>query len=150
MQPHFETMAKSSRASSKKANNQRKAAKIFGPAESARAERLSARLLELAKQPKPESTEMKIDAEEEEDAADKDNDAQPEDNDNCVLQRCPNFNRSPSQLTFSCKAMDVDSAKPSRARGDRKRVDKRRQKKAGIVFKKYSDRVGSKKKNGGK
>jgi hypothetical protein len=42
--------------------------------------------------------------------------------------------------------MDVDSVKP-RARIDRKRVDKRRQKKASIAFKKYSDRnPGSKKK----
>ncbi|KAH6603436.1 hypothetical protein Trco_008211 [Trichoderma cornu-damae] len=55
-------MAKSSRASSKKFNNQRKAASIFGPAETARQERLSAKLLELAKQAKPEPAEMKIDA----------------------------------------------------------------------------------------
>lgn len=53
-------MAKSSRSSTKKFNNQRKAASIFGPAESARAERLSARLLELAKQPKPESSDVKM------------------------------------------------------------------------------------------
>ncbi|EGR48837.1 uncharacterized protein TRIREDRAFT_107577 [Trichoderma reesei QM6a] len=55
-------MAKSSRSSSKKFNNQRKAASIFGPAETARQERLSAKLLELAKQAKPEPAEMKIDA----------------------------------------------------------------------------------------
>lgn len=54
-------MAKSSRSSSKKFNNQRKAASIFGPAETARQERLSAKLLELAKQAKPEPAEMKID-----------------------------------------------------------------------------------------
>jgi hypothetical protein len=51
-------MAKSARASSRKKNNQRKAANIFGPAESVRAERLSAKLLELAKQPKPESSDV--------------------------------------------------------------------------------------------
>ncbi|PNP54714.1 hypothetical protein THARTR1_04919 [Trichoderma harzianum] len=56
-------MAKSSRSSSKKFNNQRKAASIFGPAETARQERLSAKLLELAKQAKPEPAEMKIDGE---------------------------------------------------------------------------------------
>jgi hypothetical protein len=56
-------MAKSSRASSKKFNNQRKAATIFGPAEAARQERLSAKLLELARQAKPEPAEMKIDGE---------------------------------------------------------------------------------------
>lgn len=53
-------MAKSSRSSTKKTNNQRKAASIFGAAETARAERLSARLLELAKQPKPESSDVKM------------------------------------------------------------------------------------------
>lgn len=54
-------MAKSSRSSATKANNRRKATAVFGPAEEARAERLSAKLLELAKQPKPEvrDSEMK-------------------------------------------------------------------------------------------
>jgi hypothetical protein len=46
-------MAKSSRASSRKANNQRLKAKVFGPIEAERNERLSAKLLELAAQPKP-------------------------------------------------------------------------------------------------
>lgn len=46
-------MAKSSRSSSTKANNQRLKQKVFGPIESARQERLSAKLLELASQPKP-------------------------------------------------------------------------------------------------
>lgn len=41
--------------------------------------------------------------------------------------------------------MDVD-AKPSKARIGKKRVDKRRVKKAGIVFRKYSDRIAAKKK----
>lgn len=56
-------MAKSSRASTIKSNNQRLKAKVFGPVESARMERLSARLLELAaapKPPRPETEEMKI------------------------------------------------------------------------------------------
>ena len=53
-------MAKSSRASSRKANNQRLKANVFGPVEAARAERLSAKLLELAAQPKPKPEEMKI------------------------------------------------------------------------------------------
>jgi hypothetical protein len=47
-------MAKSSRASSRKANNQRLKAKVFGPVEIERNERLSAKLLELAAAPKPE------------------------------------------------------------------------------------------------
>jgi hypothetical protein len=46
-------MAKSSRAGSVKANNRRLKATVFGPVESARTERLSAKLLELAAQPKP-------------------------------------------------------------------------------------------------
>lgn len=54
-------MAKSSRASSRKANNQRLKANVFGPVEAARAERLSAKLLELAAQPKPKPEEMKVD-----------------------------------------------------------------------------------------
>ncbi|RYP50339.1 hypothetical protein DL768_004104 [Monosporascus sp. mg162] len=53
-------MAKSSRASTRKANNRRLKANVFGPVESARAERLSAKLLELASQPKPEVKEVKV------------------------------------------------------------------------------------------
>lgn len=56
-------MAKSARSSSKKANNQRKVRNINGPAEAARAQRLSARLIELAKQPKPETSDVKMDGE---------------------------------------------------------------------------------------
>ena len=55
-------MAKSARASSRKVNNQRLKANVFGPVEAARAERLSAKLMELASQPKPQrDTEMKAD-----------------------------------------------------------------------------------------
>jgi hypothetical protein len=46
-------MAKSKRASSRKANNQKLQRKVFGPVEAARIERLSAKLLELAAQPNP-------------------------------------------------------------------------------------------------
>lgn len=46
-------MAKGARASSKKANNSKLKGLVFGPVESARAERLSAKLLELASQPRP-------------------------------------------------------------------------------------------------
>jgi hypothetical protein len=46
-------MAKSSRASNKKANNVRLKSGVFGPVEDARTERLSAKLLELASQPRP-------------------------------------------------------------------------------------------------
>ncbi|KAI2630939.1 hypothetical protein GGR54DRAFT_177357 [Hypoxylon sp. NC1633] len=118
-------MAKSSRASSRKANNQRLKSKVFGPVESARVERLSAKLLELAAQPKPpqpESDEMKIvddDAAEEEAAA---------------------------EANDVGSAMDVDTAKivTSSKRTDKKRIEKRK-KKSKIVFPKYSDRKKTKK-----
>lgn len=45
-------MAKSSRASVNKRNHQALKRKVFGPAEQARAERLSAKLQELVSQPK--------------------------------------------------------------------------------------------------
>lgn len=54
-------MAKSTRSSSKKNNHQRTAATIFGPAEKARAERLSAKLMEIANAPKPESSDVNMD-----------------------------------------------------------------------------------------
>ncbi|KAI0850987.1 hypothetical protein F5Y00DRAFT_23817 [Daldinia vernicosa] len=107
-------MAKSSRASTRKTNNQRLKAKVFGPVEAARAERLSAKLLELAAQPKPqhEEAEMKIaDGAEEEAAA-----AAEADN-----------------------TMDIDSAKPTSKRSDKKRIEKRR-KTSKIVFPKYGDK----------
>lgn len=53
-------MAKSARASSKKANHTKLRARVFGPAEKARAERIHAKLLETIQQPKPEKTEMEI------------------------------------------------------------------------------------------
>lgn len=59
-------MAKSSRASTKKANNQRLVSKVFGPVEDARQQRLAAKLLEIASQPKPvPEKEMKDVSEEE-------------------------------------------------------------------------------------
>jgi hypothetical protein len=47
-------MAKSSRASTLKVNNQRLKKNVFGPVEAARNERLSAKLLALAAEPKPQ------------------------------------------------------------------------------------------------
>lgn len=44
--------------------------------------------------------------------------------------------------------MEVDSVKPSRARvGGKKRIDKRKMKKAGVMFPKYSDRIAARKRN---
>ena len=59
-------MAKGLRSSRNKANNRKLKAKVFGPVEDARKERLSAKLLELASQPRPPTgghTRMDIDAE---------------------------------------------------------------------------------------
>lgn len=49
-------MAKGARSSSNKANNVALKAKVFGPVENARAERLNAKLMELISQPKPKPT----------------------------------------------------------------------------------------------
>lgn len=52
LRPYTFNMAKSSRASSVKNNNQQLKKNVFGPVESARTERLSAKLLEIAAQAK--------------------------------------------------------------------------------------------------
>jgi len=58
-------MAKSARASKIKMNNSKLKSRVFGPVETARTERLSAKLLELASQPKPskDSDDMVMDIE---------------------------------------------------------------------------------------
>jgi hypothetical protein len=59
-------MAKGLRSSIKKSNRSKLRARVFGPVEAARNERLSAKLLELAQQPKPErpqKSEMEVDSE---------------------------------------------------------------------------------------
>jgi hypothetical protein len=45
-------MAKGARASTRKANNAALKSRVFGPVEDARTQRLSTKLLELARQPK--------------------------------------------------------------------------------------------------
>ncbi|KAK9423071.1 hypothetical protein SUNI508_04365 [Seiridium unicorne] len=113
-------MAKSSRASTTKANNQRLKAKVFGPVEQARMERLSAKLLEVAaapKPPKPEENEMNIVDEEAETKA--------------------------QDATKGDTAMDVDSTKSASKRNPKNRITKRKTSK--IVFPKYSDRKKNKK-----
>ncbi|EEU39571.1 uncharacterized protein NECHADRAFT_81891 [Fusarium vanettenii 77-13-4] len=115
-------MAKSSRSSTRKANNRRLVANVFGPAESARAERLSAKLLELAQQPKPESSDVKMSVDEDNEESNEKEDAE--------------------EVT----TMDVDSGKPSSGRIEKKRGDKRKQKKSKIVFAPYATRSKGKKK----
>lgn len=53
-------MAKGARASVRKTNNKALKSRVFGPAEDARTQRLSAKLLELASQPKPPRAEMDV------------------------------------------------------------------------------------------
>ncbi|RBR08621.1 uncharacterized protein FIESC28_10207 [Fusarium coffeatum] len=111
-------MAKSARASTRKANNRRLVQNVFGPAEAARNERLSAKLLELAKQPKPESSDVNMNTQDEEVDDDSNENAQEDET-----------------------SMDVDSAKkPSSGRIEKKRPDKRKQKSSKIVFKSYGSR----------
>lgn len=141
-------MAKSARSSTRKTNNQRLKANVFGPIEAARAERLSAKLLELAAQPKPpkpESNEMKIEDDAGEDEAKIDEDtAAPDANDNSKKAAIDWILRLISSLT-SLTAMDIDSVKPiSSKRSDKKRIEKRK-KKSKIVFPKYSDKKKTKK-----
>ena len=57
---HDDEMAKSARASVVKKNRSNLKKKVFGPAEAARNERLSAKLAELASQPKPLRSEMEV------------------------------------------------------------------------------------------
>tara|TARA_R110002060_G_scaffold30260_3_gene40653 strand:+ start:90 stop:335 length:246 start_codon:yes stop_codon:yes gene_type:complete len=56
-------MAKGARASTKKANNVKLKSKVFGPVETDRTARLSAKLLALAAQPKPKAAEKDVDME---------------------------------------------------------------------------------------
>ncbi|KAL2879626.1 hypothetical protein SGCOL_004955 [Colletotrichum sp. CLE4] len=118
-------MAKSARASVIKKNNQRLKANVFGPVEQARAERLSAKLLELAKAPKPErEADTKMDVEEQDDDAE------------------INGDDEKKETKADDTSMDVDSAKPKRRSG---RIQKQRKKTSKVVFPKYSDRRGGSK-----
>lgn len=57
-------MAKGARASTKKTNNAKLKSRVFGPVETARAERLSAKLLELVSQPKPKQEDVNMELQE--------------------------------------------------------------------------------------
>ncbi|GKT43817.1 uncharacterized protein ColSpa_03998 [Colletotrichum spaethianum] len=116
-------MAKSSRSSVTKKNNQRLKANVFGPVEQARAERLSAKLLELSRQPKPEKeADVNMDVEEQDDDAQINGD-----------------DAEKKTEKTDDNVMDVDSAKPKRRSG---RIQKQRKKTSKVVFPKYKDRRG--------
>ncbi len=157
-------MAKSARASTRKANNQRLKKTVYAPVEAARTERLSAMLRELAAQPKPKPKLREKDAEME-DAVPADDDGVPAriaaspDRDPAVQAKatgdsdctagpsaCPPV--EPPQRLTAALAMDIDAGAqlpPSRKGRGKKRIEKRRVKKSSIVFRKYKDRSASKK-----
>ncbi|KAK4123892.1 hypothetical protein N657DRAFT_671923 [Parathielavia appendiculata] len=101
-------MAKSARSSVIKANNRRLKQNVFGPVEAARAERLSAKLLSIAAEPKPQK-----DVEMNEEPADE----------------------AKSAAAKEDTAMEVEDAKPaSKKPSSKRKVEKRRGKKSSIVF----------------
>ncbi|KAK5112676.1 hypothetical protein LTR85_011187 [Meristemomyces frigidus] len=79
-------MAKGARASSIKKNKTGLKKRVFGPVEIARSERLSAKLLALAQQPKPLRPEMEV---EKEDGEEKDAGAGAKEDDHAQDQKLP-------------------------------------------------------------
>ncbi|KAG4436960.1 hypothetical protein IFR05_007573 [Cadophora sp. M221] len=125
-------MAKGARASTKKANNVKLKSKVFGPVETDRTARLSAKLLALAAQPKPKPAEKDVEMEAEDVAAEE--------------------TVAPVAESKEAEAMEVDgaSAKPNSKSGKgeiKRRVSKRR---SAIVFPKYNERSKVKKSKGKK
>ncbi|RYP39920.1 hypothetical protein DL767_002039 [Monosporascus sp. MG133] len=134
-------MAKSSRASTRKANNRRLKANVFGPVESARAERLSAKLLELASQPKPEAKEVKI--VEDVGAAEAEEEAEAKmDEDAAAVENADDTMDVDSNNTTAAK-----SASLNKKRDGKGRIQKRKKKANKVVFALYKDKKSSKKKH---
>ena len=121
-------MAKSARASSIKANNARLKKNVFGPVETARNERLSAKLLELAAAPKPKAPEKEAEMEDAVTAAAEDETAQTAGDDMEV--------DSGSKKAASKKAASKKQAG----------IRKRKGKKSITAFPKSKDRVSGRKK----
>ncbi|TVY20156.1 hypothetical protein LARI1_G001420 [Lachnellula arida] len=120
-------MAKGARASTNKANNVKLKAKVFGPVENARTERLSAKLLELASQPKPKPAKADINMDEEDTAKDANAD--------------PATTKQPEDMEI-----DQSTSRPSKGR-IAKKVRHKSSRTASIVFPKYKNgtRVGKSK-----
>ncbi|KAF4543521.1 Gpi ethanolamine phosphate transferase [Lasiodiplodia theobromae] len=152
-------MAKGARSSVRKTNNQNLKARVFGPVETARTERLSQKLLELAQQPQPPKNEMEVEKDEPENnaAQEKAPAAQAEGSSKCFTWPIPpsllastnptkqhmaeeevfyHFLGLSGDITgFTTEgdlAMDVDGAKPSMSSLKKKtgRVQKKRRGKA--------------------
>ncbi|KAH8910082.1 hypothetical protein BR93DRAFT_925117 [Coniochaeta sp. PMI_546] len=116
-------MAKSARASKTKSNNQRLKKNVFGPVESARTERLSAKLQELISQPKPSEAKKEVEMK------DIDQDA----------KVAPAADKASTETADD--TMEIDSgasrAQTKRRKGaaiGRKGIEKRKAKKSAIVF----------------
>ncbi|KAG6365348.1 hypothetical protein INS49_006958 [Diaporthe citri] len=111
-------MAKSQRSSVTKANNQRLKKNVFGPVEAARQQRLSARLLEIASQPKPVPEEEMKDTTEQAESEE---------------------TKAAAKTKPEDTAMEVDQ--PSKSTKSKKgKIVKRRGRKSNIVFPKFGDR----------
>jgi len=147
-------MAKSSRASSRKANNQRLKTKVFGPVELARNERLSAKLLELAAAPKPERSDegnMDIVDRDEETNTTKDSAVAADDSESSSpTLRGKQFIVEMLIVTPRIAAMDIDASKngttSSKSSSKKNRITKRR-KTSKIVFPKYGEKSHKKRKH---
>ncbi|OWO99869.1 hypothetical protein B2J93_6924 [Marssonina coronariae] len=118
-------MAKGARASTTKANNAKLKSKVFGPVETDRTARLSAKLLELASQPRPKPPVKDV-AMEAEDAAAEDEIAP-------VTETNPAEEMEVDQDLTNLK----DSSKFGKGTIQRRKTSK---KKSAIVFPKYADR----------
>ncbi|ROT38813.1 hypothetical protein SODALDRAFT_333440 [Sodiomyces alkalinus F11] len=119
-------MAKSARASSRKANNQRLKKNVFGPVEAARAERLSAKLQELVAKEKPQKeSDIKM----------------IEDAENGIH---PNEGETQDVEALGDSKMEVDNTSRSTKSKGTGRVEKKKRGKSKIVFPKYTDRKGKK------
>ncbi|RYP03374.1 hypothetical protein DL764_005189 [Monosporascus ibericus] len=134
-------MAKSSRASTRKANNRRLKANVFGPVESARAERLSAKLLELASQPKPEVKEVKV--AEDVEAAEEEEEAEAMMEEDTAAAENANDTMDVDNTTTTA----AKSASSNKKRDGKGRIQKRKKKANKVVFALYKDKKSSKRKH---
>ncbi|KAL3448634.1 hypothetical protein BJX65DRAFT_275280 [Aspergillus insuetus] len=117
-------MAKSVRASVQKRNKAKLRATVFGPVVDARTERLSAKLQELASQPKPND--------------------QDKSKSNAEAIEIDMQDSNPTINTKSNEAMDIDTSKASRSGSSKRsgRIQKRQRKnRSSIVFKPHPSKT---------
>ncbi|KAM3073418.1 hypothetical protein ACMFMG_004683 [Clarireedia jacksonii] len=123
-------MAKGARASTKKANHAALKAKVFGPVEAARAERLHAKLMELASQPKPSAKAEDVDMEGKEGKASADGSGEGTSNNNVM----------PTAQEKDSGEMEVDKehSKPS-SKASKNRVFKKSSRHKTMTFTTYKN-----------